>query len=563
MKSIFPFGVKPAERPVASAVAPAGQSVDERLLALERRGNAEEAEAEVINDIARVPVGDYIDLTTLEKKPLATVQAAGFAAIASSNGTSYLLATETSEGRMVMEAFARLRINTEGAVVRLRASADVIRIVNERNQKMTADTALSETEIEMAARQLLLDAERRGTSDIHIETRENHVEVYFRIHGKRMRMGDLSMKRAHAICNFLYDWKSSDSSRGTGWNKADVQDTMFAMDMSGGKGILNVRFHSAPIHPQGNHQTVMRLLRPASSSGGFRPLRDVGYTPEQTSEIMEMISGGSGIVLIVGPTNSGKSTSLQSAVRAVQEIRGETIKISTIENPVEYEMTGACQMAASSENFDKYLKASLRQDPDVVVVGEIRDADAAETTKNLVLAGHKIFSTLHVYEAPTAFARLIQLGVPRGLLAMPGFISGVVYQRLVPVVCPHCSHKYIDIAGQGILTEELERRLSRTVSVGEDDVRFARVGGCEHCDFLGVVGRTPCAEVLKPDATFLDMVRREDDAGAKAYWLSQMGSRIGMNGTPTALSHAKLKMRQGLLDPRDVEAELSLLTSEN
>lgn len=563
MKSIFQFGVKPAERSVPAAVAQAGQSVDDRLLAMERRGQADEADAEVINDIARVPVGEFIDLTALPKKPLATVQAAGFAAIASPSGTSYLLATETSEGRMVMEAFARLRINSQGAVVRLRASADVIRIVNERNQKMTADSALSETEIEMAAYQLLLDAERRGTSDIHIETRDSHVEVYFRIHGKRMRMGDLSMKRAEAICNYLYDWKSSDSSRGTGWNKGDVQDTMFGVDMGGGRGILNVRFHSAPIHPQGNHQTVMRLLRPASSSGGFRPLRDIGYTADQTSEIMDMIGGGSGIVVIVGPTNSGKSTTLQSAVRAVQEIRGENIKISTIENPVEYEMTGACQMAASSAEFDKYLKASLRQDPDVVVVGEIRDAAAAETTKNLVLAGHKIFSTLHVYEAPTAFARLIQLGVPRGLLSMPGFISGVVYQRLVPVVCPHCSHKYIDIAGRGILTPELEHRLGRTVSLGEDDVRFARVGGCEQCDFLGVVGRTPCAEVLKPDATFLDMVRREDDAGAKAYWLSQLGSRIGLNGTPTALSHAKLKMRMGMLDPRDVEAELSLLTSEN
>lgn len=562
MRSILQFGLKAAAQPKSSAGFQDSQGEEDRPKILEG-ASKEELDAEVITDITRVPVGEFIDLCDLPKKPLAAVQAAGFAAIAGPGGTSYLLAPEMSEGRMVMEAFARLRINTEGAVVRLRATADVIRIINERNQRVSADSALTETEIEMAAHQLLLDAERRGTSDIHIETRDNHVEVYFRIHGKRMRMGDLSPKRADAICNFLFNWKSADSSRGTGWNKGDVQDTMFGVDMGGGHGMLNVRFHSAPIHPQGNYQSVMRLLRPASSAGGFRPLRNIGYTAEQTNEIMDMIGGGSGIVLVVGPTNSGKSTTMQSAVRAVQEIRGMNIKISTIENPVEYEMTGACQMAASSKDFDKYLKASLRQDPDVVVVGEIRDAAAAETTKNLVLAGHKIFSTLHVYEAPAAFARLIQLGVPRGLLSMPGFISGVVYQRLVPVVCPHCSHKYIDIAGRGVLTDELEFRLTRTVSVGEDDVRFARVGGCEHCDFLGVVGRTPCAEVLRPDATFLDMVRREDDAGAKAYWLGQLGARIGMNGSPTALSHAKHKMRHGVVDPRDVEAELSLLTSEH
>jgi type II secretory ATPase GspE/PulE/Tfp pilus assembly ATPase PilB-like protein len=244
-------------------------------------------------------------------------------------------------------------------------------------------------------------------------------------------------------------------------------------------------------------------------------------------------------------------------------VRGRTIKVSTIENPVEYEMVGACQMPASSENFEKYLKASLRQDPDVVVVGEIRDDKAAETTKNLVLAGHKIFSTLHVYEAPAAFSRLMQLGVPRGLLSMPGFVSGIVYQRLVPVVCPHCSHKYQDVAHTGMLSEALEARLIRSINMDRDDVRLIREGGCEQCDFLGVIGRTPCAEVLKPDATFLELVRDEKDAAAKAYWYSQLGSRIGLNGSPTALSHAKHKMRMGMLDPRDVEAELSLLNSEN
>lgn len=562
MSSPFPFqfGMKP--KPVAATVE--RRVAPPVIVEGDRRAPVTgETPDTTISDAGKVPPGEFIDLRKLEKKPLATVQAEGFAAIASPGGTSYLLAVPTADARMAMEVSARLRINCPGAVVILRATADVIRILNERNIKTSSDSTLSATEVELAARQLLMDAERRGTSDIHIETRNDHVEVYYRIHGKRMRMGDLSIKRSEAICNFLYNWKSTDSSRGTGWNKGDVQDTNFGFEMEGDHGMLNVRFHSAPIHPQGNYQGVMRLLRPASSSGGFRPLSLIGYTEDQATEIMEMIGGGSGIVLIVGPTNSGKSTTMQSAVDAVREIRGRTIKVSTIENPVEYEMVGACQMAASSEEFDKYLKASLRQDPDVVVVGEIRDQLAAETTKNLVLAGHKIFSTLHVYEAPAAFSRLMQLGVSRGLISMPGFISGIVYQRLVPVVCPHCSYRYKDIAGNGMLSEALERRLGRTINVDEDDVRFIRDGGCEHCDFLGVVGRTPCAEVLKPDSHYLDLVRREDDAGAKEYWLSQLGARIGLNSSPTALSHAKFKMRQGLVDARDVESELSLLTSEH
>lgn len=559
MQNLFQFGAKPQPKPVAVVAAKVPNGVPGGA-AESASGSSEHVE---LTDVSKLPLGQYIDLCALPKKPLAQVQAESFAAVRTAEGTVYMIATKVADARMAMEVSARLRVNFGGAVVLLRATADVIRILNERNLKTGSDEALSETAVEVAARQLLMDAERRGASDIHIETRDHHVEVFYRVYGKRMRMGDLSPRRAEAICNYLYNWASADSSRGTGWDKNDTQDTAFTFEMPGGAGLLNVRFHTAPIHPQGNFQSVMRLLRPASSSGGFRPLHEVGYTEDQTREIMEMIGGGSGIVLIVGPTNSGKSTTMQSAVDAVRNLRGRTIKISTIENPVEYEMVGACQMPASSENFQKYLKASLRQDPDVVVVGEIRDELAAETTKNLVLAGHKIFSTLHAYEAPAAFTRLMELKVPRGLLAMPGFVSGVIYQRLVPVLCPHCSHKYADVAGAGMLSDALEARLIRSINMDQDDVRLAREGGCEHCDFLGVVGRTPCAEVLKPDATFLEMVRDGKDAAAQAYWLSQLGSRIGMNGSPTALSHAKYKMRMGMLDPRDVEAELSLLNAES
>lgn len=560
MQNLFQFGAKTQPKPAAELV---GKVAIDGSSVTNAEARAPEQDIVEFTDVSRVPLGQFINLCTLEKKPLAQVQAESFAAVRTQEGTVYMIATKVADARMAMEVSARLRVNFGGAVVLLRATADVIRILNERNLKSGADESLSATAVEVAARELLMDAERRGASDIHIETRDHHVEVFYRVHGKRMRMGDLSPKRAEAICNYLYNWASADSSRGTGWDKGDVQDTVFTFEMPDGKGLLNVRFHSAPIHPQGNYQSVMRLLRPASSAGGFRPLQDVGYTEDQTREIMEMIGGGSGIVLVVGPTNSGKSTTMQSAVDAVRTLRGRTIKVSTIENPVEYEMVGACQMPASSEDFDKYLKASLRQDPDVVVVGEIRDARAAETTKNLVLAGHKIFSTLHVYEAPAAFSRLMQLGVPRGLLSMPGFVSGIVYQRLVPVVCPHCSHKYHEVAGTGMLPAALEARLNRSINMDRDDVRLIKEGGCEHCDFLGVVGRTPCAEVVKPDATFLELVRDEKDAAAKAYWLSSLGSRIGMNGLPTALSHAKYKMRLGMVDPRDVEAELSLLNSEN
>lgn len=560
MQNPFHFGARdrgakpsvlpPVERPDGGAVSAV-------------RSVAVVAPSQIITEASGLPVGEFVDLTKLEKRAVAGVQAESFAVLRSPSGMVYLLASPDANTRMLMEVLARLRLNYGNGTV-MSVAQDVIRIVNERNhQAAGGDSVLLESEIEKAAFELLEDAERRGTSDVHIETREDHVQVFFRIYGKRMQMGNLSPKRSEAIHNFLYNWASKDSSRGTGWNKGDVQDTNFGFELKNGTGFLNVRFHSAPIHPQGNYQSVMRLLRPASNAGGFKPLRDVGYTEDQANEITDMIGGGSGIVLIVGPTNSGKSTTLQSAVAEIRQMRGPTIKVSTIENPVEYEMVGACQMASSSEDFKKYLKASLRQDPDVVVVGEIRDEDAAETTKNLVLAGHKILSTLHVYEAPGAISRLIQLGVPRGLLAMPGFLSGIVYQRLLPVVCPRCAHSLESALQEGLVSEALKRRLSRVIHLDRgDEIRFARDGGCEHCDNLGLVGRTPCAEVLKPDSHFLDLIRLERDSEAKKYWIDQLGARIGEAGKPTALTHAIWKMRQGIVDPRDVEAELSLLTAE-
>ncbi|SFF31947.1 GspE/PulE family protein [Paracidovorax wautersii] len=516
-------------------------------------------EPKVISKQADIPEGEFLDITALEVNPLSAVHAESFAAIINRRGNVVcVLAVEKTSSRMLAEVMARLRSQPPRyTVTYLWASLDIVRMMNEQGSSRLSVETLTESDVEKRAKALLIDAETRGASDIHIETRGDLVEVLYRIHGKRLRMGDMSMRTFDAVANFLFNWQSKDQSRTGSWNKRAIQDAAFSVDLPGEDGgEMHVRFHSAPIHPAGNVQVVMRLLRPPKRSGGFRRLEDVLYTPEQKDQIFEMLTGGSGVVLVVGPTNSGKSSSLQSMVEHIRSVRGPTIKISTIENPVEYEMVGACQMAASEADFEHFLKATLRQDPDAVVVGEIRGEAAAETTKSLILAGHKILTTLHVYEAVGAFSRLLELGIPRGLLAMNGFIAGVVYQRLLPVVCPHCALKLIDVWNTNVLSNPLKGRLSKVLSLDEDDIRIANAAGCERCHFSGYVGRMPIAEVLKPDDKFLELIREKRDAEAKQYWERSLGVRAEWGQSPTALAHGIAAMKKGLIDPRDIEAEL-------
>lgn len=533
-------------------------AADAELAKLEPPGGARP----LITNQEDIPQGVFYDLTKVGKSPISAVHVESFAALKhDSINTVHILHTENTGSRMLMEIVARVRGEPQRPIVLVhRATADVVRIVNERNSVLRKDDVVTESDVQTHAHRLLEDAEARGASDIHLETRSSTVAVFYRIHGKRLRMGDMSIKRYDAVANFLHNWQSNDDSRDPNWNKKAIQDVAFAHTLPNGQD-MQVRFHSAPIHPSGNTQIVMRLLRPPKSAGGFRALEDILYSPAQLKQIVEMLTGGSGAVFVVGPTNSGKSSSLQSYVEHIRQVRGSNIKISTIENPVEYEMVGACQMAATEANFNDYLRATLRQDPDVVVVGEIRGHDAAEVTKSLILAGHKIITTLHVYEAVGAFSRLMELGVPRALLAMPGFVSGVVYQRLVPVVCPECSHPLEDVIGTGLLNPHLEERLNRVWTAGEDNVRVAKESGCVNCSYHGYVGRMPVAEVLRPDDRFLEMIREGKDADAKSYWERSLGVKADWGASPTALAHAITHMKNGLLDPRDIEAELSPIDS--
>jgi len=351
---------------------------------------------------------------------------------------------------------------------------------------------------------------------------------------------------------------ADNSSKEVKWQYDKALDTVINYQSEAGQ-MVQLRFASSPIYPDKSFQIVLRIL--VMDSKNAISLQKVGYTDPQSSIIEEMLVGSQGLVLLVGPTNSGKSTSMQAMAKRIMQMRGPTIKVETIEDPVEYIISGAAQMPVGpNAAFNDLLKATLRHDPDVLMVGEIRDAVSADAVKNIVLAGRKVLATLHVYEAMAAFQDLRRSVYPKIVLYMKGFIEGVVYQRLLPVLCS-CAIPWEDALSAGMIDEGVAQRVQRTFLVSEHNLRVHNSEGCELCrsHLPGYKGRTVCAEIVRPDERMLDALRRGDQESARAQWLSQTFLNTGFGNS--ALGHALLLMSQGLVDARDVESQVSIIKS--
>lgn len=560
-----------ADIAAAKAAAEAKRSaglVEERRKVARSEGAAQAATPSepVLTDVKSVPLGSYL---SFEKHKIPSDFAVSFTVLTMDETSATVLVAPDSHRTHPQFDLAR-RLKEIGYVdlTTTVASPEIIRAVHSKHADDTRRSGGPDSEIEVAAWRLIDRGVAEGASDIHLETRGAYTRVFFRIFGKRVEQPAMATDTARAMCNVLYGVHADSNNKGVGWNPEIVDNTSIEHTTESNVHV-QLRFSSAPIHPSTNFHAVIRLLVMDASSS--KPLEEVGYTPEMVEEIEAMLVGAKGMVLLVGPTNSGKSTSMQSFVRRIYDRRGRTIKVLTVEDPVEYIMDGACQMGVpsgrrnledkkSGSTFTTFLKGMLRQDPDVGVIGEIRDAESAECVQNFVLAGRKLITTLHAYESFAVFARLREIGVPPSVLFMQGFISGVIYQRLVPVLCPDCSIRIEDAFAAGKIHPATYNRVLRVADLAQHNVRACGCG-CETCRGTGIVGRTLCAEILVPDLTMLTMLTNGDELGARQYW--QQNSRLVIPGLgASAVAHAITKMRLGLLDPSDIEEQLDPLVMD-
>ncbi len=346
--------------------------------------------------------------------------------------------------------------------------------------------------------ELLMEAVKLQTSDVHVEPLEHGMSVRFRLDGMlRVQPTPPEMAQFYsAIVTRLKIMSHLNIAE-----KRLPQDGRIKLRVSGRE--VDVRVSIIPmLHGEG---VVMRLLDKARMTFD---LKNVGMPPSVSSEFRKLIDLPHGIVLVTGPTGSGKSTTLYSAL---SEIRDPATKIITVEDPVEYQMDGISQIQVHSRiglTFAAGLRSILRHDPDVVLIGEIRDGETAQAAIQASLTGHLVFSTLHTNDAPSAFTRLVDMGVEPYLVAST--VEGILAQRLVRRLCSHCKRAVaLDAAD---LPADFPHE---TMEVVYEPV------GCRECRSTGYSGRIGVFELLRTDAVIQRMcVEQRSSTEIRDYGLS-------------------------------------------
>jgi len=332
---------------------------------------------------------------------------------------------------------------------------------------------------------VLTDAVKRDASDVHFEPEQNFLRIRYRIDGllRQIRALHKSYWPAMAVRIKVMSNMNIAETRAP-------QDGRISLNISG--RLVDFRVSAQPtIHGE---NVVLRIL---DRQKGIVPLDQVGLDDAQLDQLKLMIARPEGIILVTGPTGSGKTTTLYSVLNHINE---EGINIMTLEDPVEYPMAMIRQTSvaeAAKLDFANGVRSMMRQDPDVILVGEIRDADTAEMAFRAAMTGHQVYSTLHTNSAIGAIPRLLDIGVLPDIMA--GNIIGVIAQRLVRRLCPHCKKPY--------QPEAHETRLLGLASDAPAPTLY-RASGCEHCEYQGYRGRQAIMELLRMDADLDELVAR-------------------------------------------------------
>ena len=332
---------------------------------------------------------------------------------------------------------------------------------------------------------VLTDAVKRDASDVHFEPEQNFLRIRYRIDGllRQIRALHKSYWPAMAVRIKVMSNMNIAETRAP-------QDGRISLNISG--RLVDFRVSAQPtIHGE---NVVLRIL---DRQKGIVPLDQVGLDDAQLDQLKLMIARPEGIILVTGPTGSGKTTTLYSVLNHINE---EGINIMTLEDPVEYPMSMIRQTSVAETaklDFANGVRSMMRQDPDVILVGEIRDADTAEMAFRAAMTGHQVYSPLHTNSASGAGPRLLDIGVLPDIMA--GNIIGVVAQRLVRKLCPHCKKPY-----------KPEAHETRLLGLADDapPPTLYRASGCEHCEYQGYRGRQAIMELLRMDADLDELVAR-------------------------------------------------------
>ncbi len=372
--------------------------------------------------------------------------------------------------------------------------------------------------------QLIGEAVRMRASDIHIEPMSDRVRVRYRIDGVCIEREQIPLKLKGAVTARMKLMAGIDIAE-----KRIPQDGRIKMKFSGKD--IDFRVSSCPAYH--GESIVLRILRPDSVRVGIQAL---GFEQDDYNTFMKIIKRPNGIFLVTGPTGSGKTTTLYSAL---QELNRPDKKIITAEDPVEYNFPGMNQCAVREEiglTFARILRAMLRQAPNIILVGEIRDMEVGEVAIQAALTGHLVFSTLHTNDAPSAITRLIDMGIKPFLVASS--VQAIMAQRLIRVICEECKQDMTN-------PDRHMLRVLRFTDAELREARFKKGIGCKRCSNTGFRGRFGIFEMMQ----MTNEIRELAFNRAPTSQLRKVARAAGMR---SLLDDGKIKIMRGVTTLEEV-----------
>ncbi len=385
------------------------------------------------------------------------------------------------------------------------------------------DEADSDASISRFLNQILLQAYKDHATDVHIEPFEESLRIRYRIDGVLYDAGipsnlkyfaDVLITRVKVLANLNIAQKRL------------PQDGRFKVKVADIELDLRVSF----LPTSYGESVVIRIL----NSVKLLSLEELGFGPAHRETIKQLLETPHGIIFVTGPTGSGKTTTLYACLSA---INSEETKIITIEDPIEYQLKGIVQVQAFTQiglTFASILRSVLRNDPDVIMVGEVRDAETAQITIQTALTGHLVFSTLHTNDAASAVTRLLDMGIEPYLIASS--VECFVAQRLVRTLCPHCKQKVP-------LTQDIAAEFG--IKAIEPSAVVYKANGCKHCRMTGYVGREIICETLKMNDEIRALIMKQATA-------QEILQKATMQGMQTMRAHGLSKILAGITTTAEV-----------
>lgn len=518
----------------------------------------------IYQDISQLPKYESILTANGGIYALSELYHTKFAVLKLNSQTALLLADPEYVNR---QDYASLlsRVQKDFRVVKMEmARSSVMLNLYAKTKCLTSrrDRDSSETALSVALFVEIMDqAAKLKASDVHFLIREDkvssHSKIKFRIDGV-MRLHDkIPNSNALEAVGVAYTKLAEGTSRSeSAFNKMTMLNCAISLNLNGVD--YKLRYQTVPVN--GGLNVIIRLLQTASDDSNTgtiiktKSLEELGYSLDQCKQLSFAARKTVGVIIIAGVTGSGKSTTLQTLMSTVPNL--ERINAFSIETPVEYKIPEVNQINCSAEDFTETMRVVLRSDPDLVMVGEVRDFETCSLLKTMVQSGHQVMTSVHAASGIDIVQRMtsVELGLPRETLGAKNFLSALVYQRLIPKLCA-CKiplstartdeEHYVTL---DILREKFGLDPATMFTTNPD--------GCEHCSHTGSQGVTVVDEVVIPDNNLLRMFREGRDVDAEEYW---RGTRTTGFSHPnssgkTAFEHGLYKCSVGIIDPYVLES---------